>query len=108
MMAVLALYTALAAWNAWFNYMIFLPKLTDWHPLQIFLTKVLIWGNMQSVLQAGDNVDPEVLKNKMLMAVIGAQLKYTVMVVTTVPIIMVYPLVQKHFIKGALLGSLKE
>jgi putative aldouronate transport system permease protein len=44
----------------------------------------------------------------MLMAVIGAQLKYTVMVVTTVPIIMVYPLVQKHFIKGALLGSLKE
>ena len=41
MIAVLGLYTALAAWNSWFNYMIYIPKLVEWHPLQMFLTKVL-------------------------------------------------------------------
>lgn len=108
MLAVLALYTALAAWNSWFNYMIYMPKQTDWHPLQMFLTKVLIWGNMNSTLTLADNADPEIMKNKLLMAAVGSQLKFTVMVVASVPIIMVYPFVQKYFIQGALLGSLKE
>lgn len=108
MIAVLSLYTALAAWNSWFNYMIYLPKQTQWHPLQMFLTKVLIWGNMNSTLTLSDNADPEIMKNKLLMAAVGSQLKYTVMVVASVPIILVYPFVQKYFIQGALLGSLKE
>jgi len=107
MLAVLSLYTALGAWNAWFNYMIFMPKLVDWHPLQMFLTKVLIWGNAASMLQMQE-LDPQLMYQKLLMAAVGAQLKYTVMVVATVPIILVYPFVQKYFIKGALLGSLKE
>jgi putative aldouronate transport system permease protein len=108
MMAVLGLYTALAAWNSWFNFMIYIPRLVDWHPLQMFLTKVLIWGNMNATLSLGENADPELMKNKLLMAAVGSQLKYTVMVVSSVPVIMIYPFVQKHFIKGALLGSLKE
>jgi putative aldouronate transport system permease protein len=108
MIAVLALYTALAVWNSWFNYMIYLPRRMDWHPLQMFLTKVLIWGNLNATLQLGENMDPEIIKNKLLMAAVGSQLKFTVMVVASVPIIMVYPFVQKYFIKGALLGSLKE
>jgi putative aldouronate transport system permease protein len=106
--AVIGLYTALAAWNAWFNYMIYMPQKTNLHPLQMFLTKVLIWGNMNSVLSLGENVDPAVLKNKLLMAAVGSQIKFAVMVVATVPVILVYPFVQKYFIKGALLGSLKE
>ena len=108
MMAVLGLYTALAVWNSWFNFMIYIPRRTEWHPLQMFLTKVLIWGNMNATLSLGENVDPEILKNKLLMAAVGSQLKFTVMVVASVPVIMIYPFVQKHFIKGALLGSLKE
>ncbi len=108
MIAVLGLYTALAAWNSWFNYMIYLPKMADWHPLQMYLTKVLIWGNLNATLQLGENVDPELIKNKLLMAAVSSQLKYTVMVVASVPIIAVYPFVQKYFIQGALLGSLKE
>ena len=107
-MAVLGLYTALAVWNSWFNYMIFLPSKTDWHPLQMFLTKALIWGQMNATLQLGENLDPEVMKQKMLMSDVGSQLKYAVMLTATVPIIIVYPFVQKYFIQGALLGSLKE
>jgi len=44
----------------------------------------------------------------MLMSDVGSQLKYAVMLTATAPIIIVYPFVQKYFIQGALLGSLKE
>lgn len=106
--AVLALYTALATWNSWFNFMIYIPRLTDWQPLQIFLTKVLIWGNLNATLALGTNADPELIKNKLLMAAVSSQLKYAVMVISTVPIMLVYPFVQKYFIQGVMLGSLKE
>ena len=107
-MAVLSLYTALAAWNAWFNYMIYLPSKPNWHPLQMFLTRALIWGDLNATLALGEELDPELMAQRMLLSAVGSQLKYTVMVTATVPIIIVYPFVQKYFIQGALLGSLKE
>ncbi|MDW7658534.1 MAG: carbohydrate ABC transporter permease [Bacillota bacterium] len=107
-MAVLALYTALAVWNNWFSFMIYLPQRPDLHPLQMFLTKALIWGNMNAALQMADVVDPEMLRDRALEVAVNSQLKYAVMVVATVPIMLVYPFVQKYFIQGALLGSLKE
>ncbi|MBE6883914.1 MAG: carbohydrate ABC transporter permease [Ruminococcaceae bacterium] len=106
--AVLALYTALGVWNSWFNFMIYLPKYPEWHPLQMFLVKSLIWGNMSGALGVDIATDPELLRNKMMIAAIGGQLKYTVIMVASLPVIMIYPFVQKYFIQGALLGSLKE
>ena len=106
--AVLALYTALAVWNAWFNYLVYLPSRPEWHPLQLFLTKSLIWGNLNAVLNPQAEMDPELIKNKLLMAAVNAQLKYAVVMVASIPVIMIYPFVQKYFIQGALLGSLKE
>ncbi|NLD88399.1 MAG: carbohydrate ABC transporter permease [Clostridiales bacterium] len=106
--AVLSLYTALGVWNQWFNFLVYTPTLDDWHPLQMFLAKMLIWGNMNAVLKLEGNVDPELIKNKLLFAAVNSQLKYAVIMVSSIPIIMVYPFVQKYFIQGALLGSLKE
>lgn len=106
--AVLALYTALGVWNAWFNFMIYLPSHSEWHPLQLFLTNCLIWGNLNTVLNPSAEMDPELIKNKLLMAAVNAQLKYAVVMVASIPVIMIYPFVQKYFIQGALLGSLKE
>ena len=106
--AVLSLYTALAVWNMWFNFLVYCPSLEDWHPLQMYLTKTLIWGNMSNVLKMEGNIDPELIKNKLLMAAVGSQLKYAVIMVASIPVIMIYPFVQKYFIQGALLGSLKE
>jgi putative aldouronate transport system permease protein len=106
--AVLALYTALGVWNAWFNFLIYLPSHAEWHPLQLFLTKCLIWGNLNAVLNPSTEMDPELIKNKLLMAAVNSQLKYAVVMVASIPVIMIYPFVQKYFIQGALLGSLKE
>ena len=55
-----------------------------------------------------ENLNPELVKQKLMLAAVGSQLKYSVMVVATVPIMIVYPFVQKYFIQGVMLGSLKE
>ena len=107
-LAVLCLYTALGVWNSWFYYMIFLPTKIEWHPVQMYLTKVLIWGSTSSIMGMGEGLDPQIMQQRLLMASIGSQLKYAVMVVVSVPIIAIYPFVQKYFIQGALVGSLKE
>lgn len=106
--AVLSLYTALAAWNAWFNFMIYLPTLSQWHPLQYFLVKALLWGSTQATLQLESQLTITEIMDRLRMAAVAAQMKYAVVVVVTVPIMLVYPFVQKYFIQGAMLGSLKE
>lgn len=106
-MAVLGLYTALAAWNNWFSYVIYLPKNQELHPLQYFLVKALLWGNTQSELKADMN-DFAQAANRLRGAAVAAQMKYAVVVCGTLPIMLVYPFVQKYFVKGVMLGSLKE
>lgn len=107
-MAVLGLYTALAAWNNWFSYMLYLPSRPEMHPLQYFLVKALLWGNTQATLALETQLDHTALANRLRMAAVANQLKYAIVIVTTVPIMMVYPFVQKYFVQGAMLGSLKE
>ena len=106
--AVLSLYTALWAWNQWFNFLIYVPSLGDWHPLQYFLVKALLWGNAQNTLQLESQMTVTEIADRLKMAAVASQLKYAVVVVTTVPIMLVYPFVQKYFVQGAMLGSLKE
>lgn len=106
--AVLGLYTALAAWNTWFAYLIYVPSKPELHPLQYFLVKALLWGNAQATLELESMLDHTAMANRLRMAAVANQLKYAVVIVTTVPIMLVYPFVQKYFVQGAMLGSLKE
>ncbi|MFC5650533.1 carbohydrate ABC transporter permease [Paenibacillus solisilvae] len=101
-LAVIVLYCAVDIWNSWFNALIFLPS-KELHPLQLFLARVLIFASGDfktfSSLSLAD-----VQKNMATQV----QLKYAVIVISTVPIMMIFPFLQKYFIKGALIGSLKE
>lgn len=106
-MAVVGLYTALAAWNNWFSYVLYLPSHAELHPLQYFLIKALLWGNTQSELKA-DMTDFAQAANRLKGAAVAAQMKYAVVVCGTFPIMCAYPFVQKYFVKGVMLGSLKE
>ena len=106
-MAVIGLYTALAAWNNWFSYVLYLPSKPEMHPLQYFLIKALLWGNTQSELKA-DMSDFAQAANRLKGAAVAAQMKYAVVVCGTFPIMCAYPFVQKYFVKGVMLGSLKE
>ena len=86
-------------WNAYFNAFLYLNN-SDLYPLQLFLREILV----NSQFQAGVVDDPEMLQAMMGVA---ETLKYVVIVVATAPLMMIYPFVQKHFVKGVMIGSVK-
>ncbi len=97
--SVLILYYAIQQWNSYFNAMIYLPGRRDLQPLQIYLMKVLI--NNESAVDGG-------AMGSAAQSMISTQLKYVVIVVALVPILCVYPFLQKYFTTGMTLGAVKE
>ena len=98
-MAVLALYYAVGHWNSYFNAFLYLNK-REYYPLSLFLREILVSNQMTEAM----DIDPEMLERKQGLADV---LKYALIVVSTVPILCVYPFIQKYFVKGVMIGSLK-
>ena len=97
--AVITLYYAVGHWNAYFNAMLYLSD-RDRYPLQLVLREILISSRMD----LSEISDPELLAT---MVGLENLLKYSLIVVSSLPIIALYPFVQKYFIKGVMIGSLK-
>lgn len=95
--AVMILFYAVGNWNSWFSASIFIQN-RDLYPLQLILREILIQGRVADFGGDTANVSRQVAKN----------LKYATIIVSTVPILVVYPFIQKYFVKGVMLGSLKE
>lgn len=95
--AVMALYYAVGQWNSYFNAMIFLQD-EDLYPLQLVLKEILI-ASESTVGGSGETI----LEQYRL----ANQLKYVSVIVSSLPVIMLYPFVQKHFQQGVMIGSLK-
>jgi len=98
-MAVLTLYYAVGHWNSYFNAFIYLSR-RDLYPLQIILREILIENSIDTT----QIMDEQMLAYKQGIAEL---LKYSLIVVSTAPILCVYPFLQKYFIKGVMIGSLK-
>ena len=99
-MAVIALYTAVGIWNTYFNAMIYLTR-QELYPLQLFL---------RSILTLGQNINLDEIDDvEAVQDLIGLSnlMKYAVIVVASVPVMMIYPFVQKFFVKGVVVGSIK-
>jgi putative aldouronate transport system permease protein len=95
--AVMILYYAVDKWNGWFYASVFL-KDRNLFPLQLTLREILIANSTESMTEgasAGDRFQ------------IGETIKYATIMIASVPILVVYPFVQKYFAKGALIGALK-
>lgn len=96
-LSVVALYYAVQHWNAWFNAMLFLND-KELYPLQLVLREILIQNDTSSMTQmvtAGDS------------SFIGETVKYAVIIVSVVPILCIYPFIQKYFEKGVMIGAVK-
>jgi ABC-type glycerol-3-phosphate transport system permease component len=100
-LAVLFLLYAVGQWNSYFNALIFLND-QSLYPLQLVLRGLLIMGQNQIQMTAMTPEQYAQLQNMVTL------LKYAVIVVVTVPMLALYPFVQKYFVKGVMLGSLKE
>ena len=97
--AIMALYYAVGHWNSFFNGMIYVTNM-KLYPLQVILRDILISG--QSVDPS--SMDPDALE---IMKQIARTIKYGVMIVSSLPVLIMYPFVQKYFVKGVMIGSVK-
>lgn len=97
--AVITLYYAVAHWNSYFNALMFLND-RSLIPLQLVLREILV----ANTVNASTIMDPELLEAKEGVAEL---LKYSLIIVSSLPIICVYPFVQKYFVKGVMVGSVK-
>lgn len=96
--AVVALYYGVSYWNAWFNASIFLQGSTEKWPLQLVLRQILIENDTASMTQGIGEGDKEK---------IGEAIKYATIIIATLPILCVYPFIQKYFVKGVMIGAVK-
>lgn len=97
--AVVALQVAITIWNSYFNAFLYLSD-EKLMPLQILLRKILI----QSQISSSDMMDPD---DAAMLQGMADLIKYSMIVFATVPILCIYPFVQKYFVQGVMIGSLK-
>lgn len=95
--AVLALYYAIAHWNNFMNALLYIQS-DALQPLQIVLRAVII--NNEAAAQSAEDFSDKAERVKQL-------LKYSTIVVSVIPVLIIYPFVQKHFVKGVMIGSVK-
>lgn len=98
--AVIALYIAVGYWNSYFYPMIFIQDVNKL-PLQNVLREILLVANMNT---ADTGTDPMAAQR---LAQMSSVIKYSAIVISTVPIICVYPFLQKYFVQGVMIGSIK-
>lgn len=94
--AVMVLYYGVGYWNSWFNASIFLRD-RELFPLQLILREILL-----------QNTNADVNNTLIDEESVSQTIKYALIVVSTVPILCVYPFLQKYFVKGVMIGALKE
>lgn len=93
--AVMVLFYGVGHWNSWFNAMIYLQDRNK-YPLQLILREILIL-NKDDIVLVGDNYGTSV----------DVIIKYACIIVATVPILLLYPFLQKYFVKGIMIGAVK-
>ncbi len=97
--AVLVLFYGVGHWNAYFNAMIYLHDKAI-YPLTLFMREIL----MSSQIDPSTVTDPELQAR--LADMVGV-IKYSLIMVSMIPILLIYPFVQKYFVKGVMIGSVK-
>ena len=97
--AVLMVFYAVSHWNAFFGALVFL-KSENRYPLQLILRGILLSHQLADDMWVDDS---DALKHQML----AESIKYGVIVVASIPVLVLYPFVQKHYVRGVMLGSIK-
>lgn len=94
--AVIALYYSVGVWNSWFNASIYLAS-RDKYPLQLVMREILIANNTDAMTGSAAQDQESIAET----------IKYATIVAATVPILCIYPFLQKHFTKGVMIGAVK-
>lgn len=95
--AVMILFYGVAHWNSWFNAMIYIRD-RSLYPLQLVLREILVASSTESMTASVGNMDKEP---------VSEIVKYATIMVATIPILFVYPFLQRFFVKGVMIGAIK-
>lgn len=101
--AVMALFFGVGHWNSYFSAMIYLNDDAK-YPLQLVLRQILVLQEMSAQTGSIDAATATALNNR---AEVAALVKYAVIIVATLPVIVVYPFLQRYFVQGVMIGSVK-
>jgi putative aldouronate transport system permease protein len=95
--AVLVLYYGVSHWNQWFQALMYIQS-RDKYPLQLVMREILINNATETFGSGSDHGESQI---------IGEIVKYAAIIVSTLPILAIYPILQRHFVKGVMIGALK-
>lgn len=98
--AVIMLFTTVAKWNDYFSALLYLPTRNDLYPLQMVLREILITATSDISSNAANLVESSNIYKK--------GIEYASIVVSTLPVICIYPFIQKYFVTGVTLGAVKS
>jgi len=96
--AVMILWYAVGHWNSYFSALVYLRN-REWYPLQLVLREILIANNTDAMMTSAASDDKYA---------IGETIKYAAIMISSLPIICLYPFLQKYFVKGVMIGAIKE
>ena len=100
-LAVLGLYYAVGHWNSYFNALIYLNN-NDLYPLQVFMRRILVLNEVDVDMMGMVNVtELATLRRR------SELLKYALIIVSSLPVMLLYPFVQRYFVQGVMIGSIK-
>ncbi|MDR1060570.1 MAG: carbohydrate ABC transporter permease [Clostridiales bacterium] len=102
LLATFAIFSIVGYWNEWFSALLYLRK-AEMHPIQMFLRSLLV--NMETMKSGASATSMNITGTEVLMNL--KVVRSASIVVTTLPIVLIYPFFQKHFAKGIMVGSLK-
>lgn len=100
--AVMALFHAVGLWNQYFNALIYLSD-RDKYPLQLILREILVVNQAQLGEGSGEQTESLIQQVRT-----GGLIKYAVIIISSLPLLIVYPFLQRFFVQGVLIGSIKE
>ncbi len=103
--AVIGLFYASTRWNDYFNGMIYLSN-SDYYPLQLVLRNILIQSQMAAAT-IDPTMDPEAVVALTRRTYMAETMKYALIIISSLPMLALYPFVQKYFVKGMMIGSVK-
>ena len=101
--AILCLYYGVGHWNSYFSALIYIQKRELW-PLQLELRNILVLNS--NVMTNKVMTEEQLLEQKRLEA-LKEMMKYSLIIISSIPVLIIYPFVQKHFVKGVMIGSVK-
>jgi putative aldouronate transport system permease protein len=104
LIAVMALFYGVGHWNQYFSALIYLSN-RELYPLQLFLREILVQQEISAqMLTTGSDLEMVMSEQTRIAELI----KYAVMIIAALPLLLVFPFVQKHFVQGVMIGSLKQ